>query len=405
MRPGHTAGLLRRDELVRGDGANASTPDAATGRWAAIDALRGLSIIAMLLSLTPGAWEHSFGWLVHVRWEGWNLVDMVAPGFLFCIGAVMPVSLRRRVADGDGRVAAHVLKRALGLVLLGVFINAYPEFDAAHLRLPGVLQRIGASYALAAMFVLRLSRRGNRLQVSAVRMSVAAACILASYWALLYFVPVPGYGAQRFDPEGSWPAVIDRAVFTVPHLFRWWPVNGQVVFDPDGLLSIYPTCALILLGVAANAAWPTWRQPERICIAAGGALMALAIGLQGACPIIKNIWTSTFVLFSAGFSLVLLGALTLVYRNGHANALFFPLRVFGANPLLAYLVCFLFAPALDANWLPLADHGRVSLRWGSQLLLAGLDPQAASILFGVAYLTLLFPLLWFAHRRGWFLKL
>jgi len=314
----------------------------------------------------------------------------------------MRVELRASVTELEWIVNAYNLSFAV-LLLTGAALG--DRFGRRRGLMAGLGLFVAASYALAAMFVLLSSRRGNRLQVSAVRMSVAAACILVSYWALLYFVPVPGYGAQRFDPEGSWPAVIDRAVFTVPHLFRWWPVNGQVVFDPDGLLSIYPTCALILLGVAANAAWPTWRQPERICIAAGGALMALAIGLQGACPIIKNIWTSTFVLFSAGFSLVLLGALTLVYRNGHANALFFPLRVFGANPLLAYLVCFLFAPALDANWLPLADHGRVSLRWGSQLLLAGLDPQAASILFGVAYLTLLFPLLWFAHRRGWFLKL
>jgi len=140
-------------------------------------------------------------------------------------------------------------------------------------------------------------------------------------------------------------------------------------------------------------------------IVAGGVLMTLALALQGICPIIKNIWTSTFVLFSGGFALVLLGVAALLQRHHGAPAVLLPLRVFGANPLLAYLICFLLAPVLDMNWIPHPVYGHVSLRWGSQLLLAGLDPQLASVLFGIAYLALLFPILLLAHRRRWFLKL
>jgi len=105
------------------------------------------------------------------------------------------------------------------------------------------LQRIGVSYALVGLLVVFASPRGRPLRLAPAQLAAAAAAILVSYWALLYFVPVPGYGAPRFDPVGSWPAVIDRALFTVPHLFKWWPVDGHVVFDPDGLLSVYPTCA------------------------------------------------------------------------------------------------------------------------------------------------------------------
>lgn len=394
-------------------------------RWAAVDDLRGLSVIAMLLSLTPGAWEHAYGWLVHVKWEGWNLIDMVAPGFLFCVGIVMPAALRRRMSPpgrpksdfqsaqhegtsvnaGRSRVAGHVLARALALVLLGLVINAYPDFDLARLRLPGVLQRIGVSYALVGLYVLVASPSGPLLLISPTRMAAVAAAVLLSYWGLLYFVPVPGYGAPRFDPVGSWPAVVDRALFTVPHMFRWWPVDGKVVFDPDGLLSVYPTCALILLGVATATAWPAWQRPARNAIAAGVVLVALALALQGVCPIVKNIWTSTFVLFSGGVALMLLGVATLLQHQRPAQPLLFPLRVFGANPLLAYLLCFLIAPVLDANLIPHAIHGQVSLRWGSQLLLSALDPQLASLLFGVAYLAFLFPILLLAHQHRWFLKI
>jgi len=381
---------------------------ASPDRWDALDVLRGLSIVGMLLSLTPGAWEHEYGWMIHAKWEGWNLIDLVAPGFLFCIGAALPLSLNRRIGRGEsaGQLVRHIVVRALLLVLLGLFLNAYPDFDLPHLRIPGVLQRIGLSYAVTGLFVVFTSRRADgTLQISLRLMMGGAVIILTSYWAWLYFVPVPGYGAPRFDPVGCWPAVIDRAIFTVPHLFKYWPVDGKVVFDPDGLLSIYPTCALILLGVVAGVRWRDARRPELVALIAGGGLIALAFGLRGLCPIIKNIWTSTFVLFSGGFALVLLAALTLVGKYRPAGVLLFPFRVVGTNPLLAYLICFLFGPVLDFNWIPNAAHGHISLRWGSQILLSGLDPQLSSLLFGIAYLIALFPLLWVAHRRRWILKL
>jgi predicted acyltransferase len=236
-------------------------------------------------------------------------------------------------------------------------------------------------------------------------MAAAAVLILVSYGALLAFVPVPGYGAPRFDPIGSWPAVIDRALFTPSHMFKWWPVDGKVVFDPDGALTVYPTCALILLGVALGTVWPRLRQPTLTCAAAGAALMALAMVLSPVCPIVKNIWTPTFVLLSGGLALVLFAALGLLERNPVVRAVLLPARVFGANALLAYLICFLFAPALDWNWIPSPEHGKLSLRWGSQLLLAGVTPSLSSLLFAIAYVTLLLPPLAWAYQRRWFLKL
>ena len=268
---------------------NDPTDEVPRRRWETLDHLRGLSVLAMLLSLTPGAWENQYGWLVHAKWEGWTLIDMVAPGFLVGVGAVMPLSLGRRIAGGAGKVTihVHVLARALGMVLMGLFLNAYPAFNFAHLRLPGVLQRIGVAYALVGLLVLAC-RRGNTLDISAARMATAAGLILVSYWALLYFVPVPGYGARRFDPVGSWPAVIDRVLFTADHLFKWWPVDGKVVFDPDGVLSTYPTCALILLGVAVGVTWPRLARPALTAAAAGAVLMALAVCVGSFCPIVKN---------------------------------------------------------------------------------------------------------------------
>src|SRR3954470_1051820 len=102
-------------------------------RWDALDVLRGVTIIAMLLNLSPGSWEHNFGWLIHAKWEGWTLIDMVAPAFLFCIGCALPLSFVRRAEKGAtrGDLVAHVLWRGLLLVTIGFFLNLYPRFDFA----------------------------------------------------------------------------------------------------------------------------------------------------------------------------------------------------------------------------------------------------------------------------------
>ena len=387
-------------------------PPTPLNRWEALDLLRGLSIIGMLMSLTPGAWDREYTWLTHVKWEGGHLIDMVAPAFLFCVGAAIPLSFRSRFEKGatQAQLAEHVLWRALALVGIGLFLNAYPVFDWAHLRIPGVLQRIGLAFGLVGGIVLLTTtpNEDGKPTFSPTLLAGAAGFILVSYWALLYFVPVPGFGAPRFDPVGSWPPFIDRAVFTVPHLFIYWPVDGKVVFDPDGLLNIYPTCANILIGVLAGILYQrrSLKHPLLIAFITGAAMMILEVGLNGICPIIKNIWTSTFVLFSSGFTLVLLAMLMIGTDHPKAIRFLFPVRVFGANPLLAYLIRFLFDPLLDINWIPTAQFGKVSLRWGSQIVSKGIiDLSLASFLLSVAYLVVLFFILWFFYRKRWFLKL
>ena len=387
-------------------------PNTSSNRWEALDLLRGLSVIGMLLNLTPGAWDREYTWLTHTKWEGGHLIDMVAPAFLFCIGAAIPLSWRSRFEKGatKGQLAVHILWRALAFVVLGLFFNAYPVFDWAHLRIPGVLQKIGVAYAMVGGFVLLTARpnKDGKPKFSPASIAGAAVFVVVSYWALLYFVPVPGFGAPRFDPVGSWPPFIDRAVFTVPHMFIYWPVDGKVVFDPDGLVNIYPTCANILLGVLAGILYQrgTLKRPLLITFITGAVLMILAVMLNGICPVIKNIWTSTFVLFSGGFTLVLLAILMIVTNYPKAGCFLFPVRVFGANPLLAYLICFLFAPVLDINWIPSAEFGKVSLRGASQIVSKGIiDLSLASFLFSIAYLVVLFFILWFFHRQRWFLKL
>jgi len=379
-------------------------------RWDALDVLRGLTIILMLMNLTPGSWEHNYAFLEHAKWDGWTLIDMVAPAFLFCIGAAMPLSLERRSDKGDSRstLMRHVLWRGALLVAIGFFLNLYPKFDFATVRIPGVLQRIGLCYMLTGAFMLLTAQiEGGRLRFRARPLIVAAAVILVSYWALLYFVPVPGFGAPRFDPVGSWPSVVDRAVIGVGHFFQHWPVDGKVVFDPEGILSTWPSCFSVLIGALAGLAFTRgqFAKISLVYVVAGGVMMVVATLLVGVCPIIKNIWTSTFALLSGGFALVMLGLLMPVSHVNVVSPVLWPARIFGENPLLAYILVFLAAPLIDAQWFG-SPEAPDSLRNVSQAALSEMmDPRAASLLFALFWIVVLFLILLVCHRKRWILKL
>jgi predicted acyltransferase len=381
-------------------------------RWDALDVLRGLTIMLMLLNLSPGSWQHNYSWLTHAQWEGWTLIDIVAPAFLFCVGAAMPLSLQRRSEKGASRadLLRHVLWRSLLLVAIGFFLNLYPTFNFETVRIPGVLQRIGLCYGLVGVFMLLTARKENgalRLQPSLI--AGAAVFVLVSYWALLYFVPVPGFGAPRFDPVGSWPPVIDRAVIGVAHFFQHFPIDGQVVFDPEGILSTWPACFNVLLGALAGMVYArsSLQRPALSLVIAGAAMMlvALALARPDICPLIKNIWTSTFALFTGGFCLALLGLLMPVTEVPGVRQTLVPTRIFGENPLLAYIISFLIAPLIDYNWFGDATVS-LSLRSGGQAWFEYfMEPRAASLAFGLCGLLFIFAILVICHRKRWILKL
>jgi predicted acyltransferase len=381
------------------------------GRWDALDVLRGLTIMLMLLHLMPGSWAHHYGFLVHAPWEGWTLIDMVAPAFLFCIGVAMPLSFERRSARGDSRgdLLRHVLWRGLLLLAIGFFLNLYPTFDFETVRIPGVLQRIGLCYALSGVFMLLTARRmtNGSLRLVFKPIAMAAVVVLLTYWALMYFVPVPHDGAPGLDPEWNWAAVIDRAVFGVQHLFPYWPVDGKVVFDPEGILSTWPACFNVLLGALAGIVHTRGlvSRPAATFVLAGIVSMLLAYATAGVNPLIKNIWTSSFALFSGGFALTLLGLLAPLTQLPGIRQALWPARIFGENPLLAYILVLLVAPFIDAMWFGTETQPRSLRATGQAWFEQWLPPNAASLMFGLCGLAFLLLILIVCHRRRWILKL
>jgi predicted acyltransferase len=333
-----------RDRIKAGPAhdAAATAPPATTDRVASVDALRGLAIFfiiagdALAWSLynlasgmqdPAGAITRFFSQqLMHEDWEGFRFYDFLFPLFVFVTGISIVLSLPR-IVERDGRWAAHerVLRRsfllfALGFIYYGGVSMLWPE-----IRLLGVLQRIALCYLFASLLYLNLDLRG---------LLVAFVALLVGYWALMTFVPVPGIGAGSFAENANLASWIDAQYLPGQRFYGEW--------DPEGLLSTLPAIASCLLGVFAGFLLKeTSIEPAQkvLWFAVAGALLivvGLLWGLQF--PLIKKIWTSSFVLVAGGCCALLLAALYLLVDIWGRKTWATVFLWFGANAIALYMI-------------------------------------------------------------------
>ena len=356
-------------------------------RLLSLDALRGITVAAMVLVNNPGTWRAVYPPLRHADWHGWTPTDLVFPFFLFIVGVSIPLSLGRRAGEGRERpVLARVLRRSAVIFLLGIVLNGFPWFDWATLRIPGVLQRIALCYLAAALVYLATGWRGQ---------AWAAAGLLLGYWALMTLVPVPGYGAGDLGKAGSLAAYIDRTLLGSAHLWQ-----QAKVYDPEGLLSTLPAIATTLLGVLAGGWVAAGRSPK--AVAAGLAVAGLAAAVLGAgwglwFPINKALWTSSYALFTAGIAASGLGLCVWIFEERPYARLARPLVVYGRNALLVFV-----GSALLGRSLRLITVGGVSVSdWCYQRVLANwADPYVASLLYALLWVSGWYLVLAWLYRRG-----
>ncbi len=310
-------------------------------RLLSLDVLRGLTIAFMIMvnNSGTGAWAQ----MHHADWNGLTATDLVFPTFLFVVGVSIVFSTEARLRRGDSRakLAWHAVRRAVILFALGVFANGFPHFDLQHLRIYGVLQRIAVCYLVVALLYLWDRRVWTKVAL--------LVCLLAGYWVLVRWVPVPGSGAPGrnvafLDKDQNIVAWLDRQLMP-DHLYEDSPLHSAR--DPEGLLSDIPAIGTVLLGLLTGLWLRKW-LPARIKTLGliGGAAACLAIGYLWSVwfPLNKKMWTSSYVLVAAGFSLLLLA---LVYwameqrgwgQKGLSKALAWPWLVFGSNAIVAYVI-------------------------------------------------------------------
>lgn len=376
----------------------------APARWVGLDALRGLSIAAMILVNNPGAWgaRYQYPPLRHAAWHGCTFTDLVFPTFLFCAGVAIVPALSKKRAAGVPRAPlfAGMLRRVVLLVLFGLLLSAFPllTFTGDDLlaplwrtRFPGVLQRIGVCYGVAAVLFLLVTERTLTV--------VTWACLLG-YWALITLVPVPGVGAPDLaGPLTTLQGYVDRAVFG-SHIH----VKDQ--YDPEGLLSTIPAVATCLFGVAAGLVLQREPAPQRRLAGLawrGASLMLLGHAWSYLLPFNKPLWTSSYAVWTAGIATVALGVLASVFEAPGRERFARPLRVYGTNALLVFVGSGLLARVVGRLWtVGEGDAAMSAQQWFFRhaLLEPIGDPRLASLAYSVTWMLGWYLVLEVLFRRG-----
>jgi predicted acyltransferase len=324
----------------------------------AVDALRGFTVAAMLLVNNPGTWSAIYAPLRHAEWHGWTPTDLIFPFFLFIVG--ITTELSRKEPRG-------ILKRGLLIVLCGLFLNAFPYFHLGELRFPGVLQRIGVVYIVAALIAWKASRR---------TIAAIAVAILLGYWGILSLGPLA-------PPDTTVAARIDRALIPEAHLWK-----QSRTWDPEGPLSTIPAVATALLGVLVTP-WVRAKNIKMLTIW-GAAAVAAGLAWSYAFPINKNLWTSSYVVFTAGAASVVL-ALWMWKLPAR------PFVVFGVNPLVAFV-----GSGVMARLLGIFKLQPLSYR---TFFKPYFEPHLASLLWALTFVLIWYLLLLILYRRRIFVRL
>jgi predicted acyltransferase len=378
----------------------------ATERLLSLDIFRGITVAGMVLVNNPGTWTAIYSPLEHAEWHGWTPTDFIFPFFIFIVGVSVTFALGKKVENGSADVGIYwkICKRALIIFGLGLFLNAFPFWDFANgtlidfstLRISGVLQRIAVCYLVASLIFVKTDWRAQ---------AVIAAVLLFVYWALMTLISVPGCEVTTFNDKAcNLAAYVDRLALTENHIWR-----GGKVYDPEGILSTIPAISTALAGVLCGH-WLCAAKSnlEKCCgiFFAGVSLVAVGWIWHGWFPINKSLWTSSYVVFTAGLALCFLGFCYWLADIKGYRAWAKPFVIFGVNALALFFFSGILGRILNLVKLTTADGKPIALqRWIFEtFFLPFAAPINASLVYAICYVLLWLFLMWLLYRKRIFIK-
>ena len=308
-------------------------------RLISLDAFRGATIALMILVNTPGTWGHVYAPLRHAQWHGCTLTDLVFPFFLFIIGVSMRFSFEKYEFCKWGPLFKKVVWRTITIFTIGLLLNAFPfvrqDWDWSHFRIMGVLQRIALAYIMASFIVVRADIIGI------VKISLG---LLFGYWILLM-----GYGwYSGLDPyalKSNLILIVDAYIFGENHLYG----GTGIPFDPEGLLSTIPSIVTVLIGFLVGTMIKTAEDhkdnTQRMAVL-GALLIIFGWGWGFVFPINKQLWTSSYVLYTSGIATVVLAGLIWLVDVKGLKTWTKPFVIFGANAIFLYAASSIWAKIL-----------------------------------------------------------
>ncbi|MEX0273727.1 MAG: acyltransferase family protein [Flavobacteriaceae bacterium] len=358
-------------------------------RIVSVDIFRGMTIVLMILVNTPGTWSNVYAPLLHAEWHGYTPTDLVFPFFLFIVGTSIVFAYKNKTPN---RVTYKKIGvRSLKLIGLGLFLGAFTisfpfikEFS--EVRFPGVLQRIGVVFFFASILFLNVNWKG---------LLAIAICLLVGYWLLMVMVPVDGMTSTLDRAPNNLANYIDLKVLG-GHM--WKPD-----YDPEGILSTIPAIVSSLLGIFTGLILTSTQQKKTtLLVGIGGALLVLGHLWDMVFPINKALWTSSFVLVTAGWANLVLA---LIYYLSDVKKIQFGsiFRYAGANAIVVYFLSsfitkLFYSIKMDNDtslhgWLfnTLYVHDFISL-------------QMSSLLYGLSVVAFYCLLAFILYKKGIFIK-
>lgn len=364
-------------------------------RLKSLDVFRGITIASMIIVNNPGSWNHVYPPLLHAKWHGCTPTDLIFPFFLFIMGVAMTFSLSKYTDKNQPipHIYQRIFRRCLIIFLFGLLLNGFPNYNLATIRVMGVLQRISLVYLLAAIAILNLSRK---------QLYGLATTLLIGYWIAMQLIPVPGYGLGNLSPEGNFAAYIDRLILTQQHLWA-----GKQ-YDPEGLFSTLPAIVTVLIGYLTGE-WlkhqSTNTRTTLNMVISG--LSCLVVGyLWGLFfPINKALWTSSYVIFTAGWALLFLAICyqAMEVRGWHKWG--HPFEVMGLNAIFIFIGSGFLARVMIYNNINRAENSPTIKIWiYEHFFQSWAGSFNGSLLFAIVNLLFWWKISDLMYRRSLFIK-
>ncbi len=338
----------------------------------------------MIMVNNNGSGHDAYLQMRHSDWNGWTLTDTVFPSFVWIMGVSITLSLGRRLSAGTARskLLLTALRRAAILFVLGMSVYAFPHFSLSHQRILGVLQRIAICYLAASVIYLWTGARGQIAWVAG---------LLAVYWALMMYAPVPGFGHGRLDVEGNFAHYVDHVALGAHNYSetRDW--------DPEGIVSTIPAIATALLGLLAGRVLQlrkTLAERTTWMFLAGALLAAAAWALSFWMPVNKKLWSDSFCLLMAGFDFTVCAAIVWVIDGLGWKRPFEPAVIIGMNAITVYLASEYGAELFDMVKRPVYRAVFQPIA----------SPANASLLYSLAFMGAMYAIAYVMYRKRWFLR-
>lgn len=372
-------------------------------RLLSLDVFRGITIMGMILVNNPGTWSAIYPQLRHAEWHGCTFTDLIFPFFLFIVGVAISYSLTKRKAQGGSMKSLYlnIFRRSVILFLLGMILAGFPfglmldhQFSWATIRIPGVLQRIAVVYLVASILFLTTNTKAQYWITGA---------ILVGYTALMSLVPVPGVGYANYEPTTNLAAYIDQLLLG-SHL---WSVSK--VWDPEGILSTLPAIATAMLGIFTGNLLRSDKDAATKTVwmyVWGSALMLAGWIWSFWFPLNKNIWTSSYVLYTGGLALFFLAFCYWFIDIKKVTWWIKPFHVYGMNAITVFFLSGIVGRLLYLIKWETADGKMITLKnyLFETFFLSWLDPINASLAFAILYIVIWLGLMWILYAKKIFIK-